>query len=80
MLGVDKLDRSMVDFYNASMLGEAIWDNNFDLSPAHNQKQVYDLCQDLKQQDDMLYEKGVIKCWLDDFKTFVEANGESFPI
>ena len=37
MWGVDGIDKDGVDFFNASDIGKAIWDEDFDMSPYENQ-------------------------------------------
>ena len=37
MWGVDSINKTVVDYYNASDIGTAIWDNTFDPSPSENQ-------------------------------------------
>ena len=37
MWGLTGVDKSVVTYYNASDLGEPIWDNEFDMTPTENQ-------------------------------------------
>ena len=84
MFGVKEIDRTGThigtDFFNASHTGKAVFDTEFDLSPPENQQSVYNLCQTLRKRDDLLYMQNKTTCWLEDFKSFLEANGQQFPI
>lgn len=55
MWGVDTINKTKVDFFNASDIGEPIWDHDFDMSSVENQKQIYDFCMLVKNQSDILY-------------------------
>ena len=44
MWGIEGINKTGVDYYNASDIGSALWDKDFDLSPAENQRAVYDFC------------------------------------
>lgn len=42
---------------------------------------MYTFCQELKKKGNLLYLPGSVKCWIDDFKVFVEEEMESeFPL
>ena len=80
--GTDGLNKTGVDYYNASQIGSVIWDDQFDLSPPENQMSAYNFCQLLKTQEELLFAtpEASVSCWLDDFKRFVEAQGQKFPL
>ena len=44
MWGVEGINKTLVDRYNASDIGTVIWDPEFDLTPPENQQQAYDFC------------------------------------
>jgi len=48
MWGIEGINKTLVDRFNASDIGTVIWDPEFDLSPPENQQQAYDFCQYLK--------------------------------
>jgi len=48
MWGVDGINKTGVDFYNASQIGSAVWDNSFDMSSPKAQIDIRKLCKTLK--------------------------------
>ena len=38
MWGVEYINKTLVDFYNASDIGTVIWDTDFDMSSPENQE------------------------------------------
>jgi len=55
MWGVDTINKTKVDQFNASDIGTVIWDDTFDFSSPAAQIDVYDLCLNLKKNDEILY-------------------------
>jgi len=55
MWGLEGINKTGVDFFNASDLGEAIWDTSFEMSAASSQQQLYDFCMHLRKQKKILY-------------------------
>lgn len=49
MWGLEAINKTGVDFFNASDFGEAIWDTSFDMSAASSQQELYDFCMHLKK-------------------------------
>lgn len=80
MWGLQGINKTKVDHFNASDIGTADWDNDFDLSPPENQQAAFDFCQHLKKQEDLLYLNNSLECWIDDFKAYLISNGNSFPL
>jgi hypothetical protein len=79
MWGIQGINKTGVDYYNASDIGTAIWDREFDLTIGNNQQEVYNFCQYMKKLD-MLYSPGLVKCWIDDFKSWLESIRQRFPV
>lgn len=80
MWGVDTINKTKVDFFNASDIGETIWDDEFDMSDPESQKQIFQFCMHLKNQSDILYQPRSIKCWIEDFRIYLFNRGERFPV
>lgn len=80
MWGVEGINKTNVDFFNASDIGTTIWDNEFDMSSREAQQQIYDFCQHLKSLKDLLYQEKSVSCWIDDFKSWLDSKNERFPI
>lgn len=79
MWGIKGINKEGVDRFNASQLGTAEWDDTFEMSSVEAQKDVYEFCQQLKKQRDMLYQPGTVFCWIDDFKAYIEPQ-IGFPV
>jgi hypothetical protein len=45
--GLEGINKTGVDRFNASDIGVANWDLKFDLSPPESQIQIIDFCEDL---------------------------------
>lgn len=88
MYGVKGMDSKGVDFWDNSQRGTLEWDNSFDMSSTEAQQFIFDLCQKAKTavctadecKGGLLVRNGETKCWIDGFKTFVEAKNQSFPV
>jgi len=52
--GIDGLDRSSVEAWEVTSLGELVFDDNFDMTPPQNQKAILELCQDLKTREEIV--------------------------
>ena len=63
--GVKDLDRSEVGLWDPEVLGELVWDDQFDVSPEENQKSVMKLCEDLRDDHELVKDNEVI-CWIQD--------------
>mmetsp|Transcript_4511 Transcript_4511/g.7685 ORF Transcript_4511/g.7685 Transcript_4511/m.7685 type:complete len:401 (+) Transcript_4511:884-2086(+) len=59
--GVSGIDKSEVSRWDATYIGEAIMDPDFDLSPVEAQQSLLDLCADLVEQDFVL--DRAVTCW-----------------
>lgn len=44
MLGVDKLDRTGLSYWDGVNFGEIVWDKDFDVSPVENQEYLLNFC------------------------------------
>lgn len=73
MWGIDGINKTGVDFFNASQIGTPIWDEEFDITLDNNQNETYNLCQHLKTLE-ILYDEGMVVCWIDDFKAWLESK------
>ena len=80
MWGISGINKTGVDFFNASDIGKPIWDPNFDMSDPQSQIEIYDFCQHLKRLDELLFTPGSINCWIDDFSEWLNENGYEFPV
>jgi hypothetical protein len=79
MWGIDGINKTGVDYYNASQIGTTIWDEEFDITLDNNQNETYNLCQHLKTLE-VLYDKDMVVCWIDDFKDWLESIRQRFPV
>ena len=61
--GVKDLDRSSVGLWDPEEIGELVWDEEFDISPAENQRSVMKLCEDLRNDHELVKDNEVI-CWI----------------
>lgn len=80
MWGLKGIDKSDVYYYNASDIGEPLWDEEFDMTPSENQLYLYNFCQMIKKKNEMLFHKGSITCWLENFKKYLDRKKQDFPI
>jgi hypothetical protein len=80
MWGVVGIDKEGVDFFNASDVGKAIWDYEFDLSEPEAQQDAFDFCLDLRQLDELLYQEESVTCWIEDFRRWLGNINEAFPV
>ena len=80
--GTDGLNKTGVDYFNASQIGTVHWDSQFDLSTAENQQHAYDFCDLLMSQGDLLYAtpENSVTCWLYDFEFYLRGQGLSYPL
>lgn len=69
--GVKGLDRDGVGAWNVTDVGKLIWDMDFDISPAKNQLALLELCEDLRNDEDLVQFKSVT-CWIEEFRRFVD--------
>ena len=63
--GVKDLDRSEVGLWDPDVLGELVWDDAFDVSPEENQKSLIKLCEELRNDHELVKDNEVI-CWIED--------------
>ena len=49
MFGLEGIDKSKVDYYNASDLGEPVWKQDLDVIPVGNQKALLEFCEFIKK-------------------------------
>ena len=52
--GIADLDREGVGAWNVTDLGKIVWDEDFDISPAENQQALIDLCETLRDNEDLV--------------------------
>ena len=69
--GIKDLDRSDVGLWDPDELGELVWDDEFDISPPENQQSLIKLCEDLKNDHELVKDNEVI-CWIQDMDTYVK--------
>jgi len=72
--GVEDIDKSDTSMWDPVYIGEAIMDENFDLSPPDAQQSLIDFCTDLPTRDFILNKD--VTCWMDQFKVYVETTLE----
>lgn len=80
MWGVQGINKTGVDFFNASDIGTPIWDDAFDMSDPQSQLEIYDFCQKLKLLNELLFTPGSVTCWIDDFNDWLHDSGFEFPV
>lgn len=59
------------------------YDDQFDISEPEAQQFLYDLCQSLPSEKEIVVQDDeVVDCWIETFKYFVEATygPDSFPV
>jgi hypothetical protein len=73
--GLNGVNKTGVDRFNASDIGIADWDFNFDPTPPESQNQTIDFCEDLMDPKHGLlfsYDGESLECWMLDFKKFIK--------
>ena len=78
MLGAKGLDKKGISYWDGVNFGDIIWDKKLNLAPQENQLYIYNFCNDLKQGD-LVYDEQ-ITCWMMDFREWVLAQGNAFPV
>ena len=79
--GVKDLDRSNVGLWDPSELGELVWDEEFDIAPALNQRTLLNLCDELTNDQPELVKDSGVKCWIQNMDTWLrKAKGKQLPI
>jgi protein dispatched 1 len=73
--GIEDVDKSGVNRWDASNLGTIEWDNNFDMSSEANQQRLLDICNNLKASN--LVKDQQVTCWVQDF---VNAQNGGNPV
>lgn len=79
MWGVEGINKTLVDFFNASDIGTTIWDNEFDMSHPIAQQELFDFCKNLKGLRSLLFAPESVECWIEDFSSWLKKNGKKFP-
>lgn len=69
--GISGLDRSETTMWDSMNSGKLIWDDNFTILPPENQMALLNFCQELRENEDLVFE-GRVKCWLEEMQRFVE--------
>ena len=71
--GVDGINKEEIGYWDGTSSGELIWDDNFKISSVENQQALLDLCQELKENEDLVKDANV-KCWIQDLLGFYELK------
>lgn len=77
--GVSGIDRTGTSTFDREFLGKPIMDNTFDLKPAAAQWHIYNLCERLANDSELVatdlpYEDRIV-CWLSDFLEWRRSEG-----
>ena len=77
--GVKELDRSQIKDWDPTDVGILVWDDKFNVAPPENQQAIFDFCEMLEFESDVVKD-GIVECWIKMFDTFVrkETNSELF--
>lgn len=65
--------------FNATYTGELQIDDSFNMAATESQEYLLEMCEDLEGRTSFIIE-GTVKCWIEDFKDFIEVNNGSFPV
>ena len=76
--GASEVDRSSASKWDPSDYGTIVWDSNFNLAPTANQERIRTICSELRAST--LVKDSKVTCFMDDFKTYIEGQGGSFPV
>ena len=68
--GVKEMDRSNIKDWDATDMGELIWDDEFTVAPAENQIALLEFCNYLLNESKIV-EKKLVECWIKDMDNFV---------
>ncbi len=71
--GIKGLDRSDVGLWDSTDQGRLIMDDDFTVAPVRNQEALFNLCNDLLD-DHELVKDNKVTCWILDMKAMVEKN------
>ena len=67
--GSGEIDRTGENQWNSSFIGVLSYDDQFDISPPEAQQFLYDLCQTLPSETEIVVQDNdVIDCWIETFK------------
>lgn len=64
--GIKSINRENVDRWNPEDIGDAVLDDEFDLSSIEAQASLVKFCRDLREQE-FVFNKNV-QCWIEDFQ------------
>ena len=86
--GLKGMDLSGTSPWNPDAMGKVIYDEEFDMSSPEAQQHVYDVCQNAKSApcsakgciNGKLIRNGEAKCFIEEFKTWLEAKNQAFPL
>eukprot|EP00357_Protocruzia_adherens_P001729 CAMPEP_0115016268 /NCGR_PEP_ID=MMETSP0216-20121206/27324_1 /TAXON_ID=223996 /ORGANISM="Protocruzia adherens, Strain Boccale" /LENGTH=978 /DNA_ID=CAMNT_0002386669 /DNA_START=407 /DNA_END=3343 /DNA_ORIENTATION=- len=80
--GLDGVDRSDVNRWDAEDRGDLEWDDSFDMSPPESQQKMADFCDQLKtiQDKDLVQSPDDVTCFLDTFRSYLTSKGHTFPV
>jgi len=71
--GVKDLDKKDVGLWDATDLGELVWDPDFTVSPRRNQAALLELCRYLRN-DSELVQFNKVECWIEDFDEWLQEE------
>ena len=71
--GVKELDRSQIKDWDPTDVGILVWDDKFNVAPPENQQAIYDFCEMLEFESDVVKD-GIVECWIKMFDTFVRKE------
>ena len=71
--GVKELDRSQIKDWDPTDVGILVWDDKFNVAPPENQQAIFDFCEMLEFESDVVKD-GIVECWIKMFDTFVRKE------
>lgn len=72
--GVQGLNRSDVNLWDPSRMGEVVWDDTFTITPEANQQFLLDLCSEMRENRTSLVKDGKVNCWIESMDSFVQET------
>lgn len=80
MWGLNGINKTGVDRFNASDIGSADWDKEFDMSSKQAQQDILQFCKTIKNQKEILYNPPFVQCWIEDFIEWLDKMKMPFPV
>ena len=82
-MGVESLNEDGADYWNPTDKGSPIWQDDFDVVSTDaqvNQLRFIEICDLLEASDLVMKGEDTVKCFMKEFRVWVEGNNQTFPV